>query len=318
MRCAARRNLAASAQTTSMPYPIIRTHDLTHRFSVSSVAVNKINLAVMESSIYGFLGPNGSGKTTTLSLLLGLIPIQEGAVEIFGRDFTANRLAVLRRVGSLIEAPSIYGHLSAHENIEVYRRLYGMNATRTKEVLDMTGIANTGSKAARKFSLGMKQRLAVAIALLPQPKLLVLDEPTNGLDPAGILELRELIRDLNAQHGVTVLVSSHILSEVEKIVSDIGIIRDGSLVFQGTRDTLLRQGKSVLHIRTSDNLRAAELLRDCQHNVTNGTVDVPFVDDREVGRLNRLLLENGIDVYQLDSRISNLEQLFLQLTTTHP
>jgi ABC-type Na+ transport system ATPase subunit NatA len=174
----------------------IRTVGLSHQFSRNITTLNDLNMEVKRGEIYGFLGPNGSGKTTTLSLLLGLIRPQQGRIELFGQSLLTDRIGILKRIGSLIESPSLYGHLTASENIEVYRGVYGMSRAATGEVLNLVGLGDTGTKRVKKFSLGMKQRLSIALALLPQPELLILDEPTNGLDPNGMIELRELIKTL--------------------------------------------------------------------------------------------------------------------------
>src|SRR5687767_14574926 len=208
---------------------VIRTSGLSYHYSRDVQTLHNINLLVERGSIYGFLGPNGSGKTTTLSLLLGLLKAQKGDIEMFGQHLHANREAILSKIGSLIETPSLYGHLTARENLEVYRNTYGASKARIEEVLEIVGLADTGKKVAKKFSLGMKQRLSIALALLPNPELLILDEPSNGLDPAGIIELRALVKALNKEHGMTILISSHILSEVEKMVSHLGIIYKGRM-----------------------------------------------------------------------------------------
>ncbi|HMK03409.1 MAG TPA: ATP-binding cassette domain-containing protein, partial [Ferruginibacter sp.] len=170
--------------------PVIQTSGLSYHYSRDVQTLYDINLRVERGSIYGFLGPNGSGKTTTLSLLLGLLNTQKGDIEIFGQHLHANREAILGKIGSLIETPSLYAHLTARENLEVYRNTYGATKARIGEVLEIVSLSDTGKKVVKKFSLGMKQRLSIALALLPNPELLILDEPSNGLDPAGIIELR--------------------------------------------------------------------------------------------------------------------------------
>lgn len=230
-----------------MHTPVLATEGLTYHYHKEQPALAGIDLRVERGSLYGFLGPNGSGKSTTLRLLLGLLPQQQGSIRLFGEDLRRQRVPLLRRVGALIETPALYGHLSARENLEVYRPLYGAPATRSTDVLELVGLAETGRKRAARFSLGMKQRLALALALLPKPELLVLDEPTNGLDPAGIVELRLLLQRLRTEEGTTVLVSSHLLSEVEKLATHVGIIAQGRLRFQGTLPELydLRSGGSL-------------------------------------------------------------------------
>ena len=240
----------------------IETIGLSHTFS-NEVALRDVHLAVPSASIYGFLGPNGAGKTTTLRLVLGLLRRQHGTIEVFGRSLDRHRLEILRRVGSSIESPSVYGQLTARENLEVWRRVFRCPSRRIAQVLELVGLASAGSKRADQFSLGMKQRLSIAVALLHEPTLLILDEPTNGLDPHGILEMRALLSTLNTEHGVTVLVSSHILSEIERIVTHVGVIHRGTMRFQGTLAALLsRQETSAFtRIETSDNAAALEIAR---------------------------------------------------------
>lgn len=216
----------------------IEIKDLTYRYSKEETILNNISLQVPEGCIYGFLGPNGAGKTTTLRLILGLLKKQKGSIRLFNQSFDDHRIEILKRTGSLIESPSLYAHLTALENLTVLQKIYQCPTTRIKEVLDLVGLSNTGRKKAGKFSLGMKQRLSIAMALLPAPSLLILDEPTNGLDPGGIVEIRELLKKLNKQHQLTIVISSHLLSEIEKLVTHTGIIHRGRMVFQGPLEKL--------------------------------------------------------------------------------
>lgn len=185
---------------------IIQTEALTYHFNKQQRTLDDINLRVEKGSIYGFLGPNGAGKTTTLRLLLGLLKKQTGSIRLFGKEFDQHRLETLQNIGSLIEQPSLYGHLTAKENLQVYRKVYGAPKENMASALQLVGLEGTGAKKAKQFSLGMKQRLSIAIALLHNPELLILDEPTNGLDPNGIVETRELIKKLNREKGVTIIV----------------------------------------------------------------------------------------------------------------
>ncbi len=243
---------------------IIKTTNLNFSFGSGQKTLQDVNLKVPKGSIYGFLGPNGAGKTTTLRLVLGLLKNQNGAIEVFGKDIMKDRLEILKKIGSLIEQPSLYLHLTAKENLEIYRLTYGVDKSRIGEVLKMVGLGYTGKKKAKQFSLGMKQRLSIAVALLHQPELLILDEPTNGLDPNGIIETRELIKTLNKEFGVTILVSSHILAEVERMASHVGIIHKGKFLFQGTLSELqgLKSKQSFLQIETADNEKAISLLQE--------------------------------------------------------
>ena len=301
-----------------MSDPIIRTTHLSYHYSKDVKTLDDINLHIERGSIYGFLGPNGSGKTTTLSLLLGLLNNQQGGIEIFGKPLQANRVDILRKTGSLIESPSLYGHLTARENLEVYRPIYGVSKERINEVLEIAGLSETGKKQVKKFSLGMKQRLSIALALLPNPELLVLDEPANGLDPGGIIALRQLIKRLNREFGMTILISSHLLSEVEKMVSHIGIIFKGRMLFQGTLTQLhaLQQKNSRIMLHTSDNKAAFDLLQDHSPERDGERLSIAFQDLNQVAHINRLLNNHDLDVYLLHPKENDIEQLFIHLTTT--
>lgn len=217
---------------------IVRTQNLSKRYGETTV-VKGINLSVMEGTIYGFCGPNGAGKSTTLKMLLGLVRPTQGEISISGREMTAkNRIEILRQTGSLIESPSYYGHLTGRENLEILQGLLRVPKENVEQVLKIVRLDGQGKKKVSAYSLGMKQRLGLAAALLNFPKLLILDEPTNGLDPAGIQEMRELIRSLPEKYGMTIIISSHLLSEIDQIVDDIGIIANGKLKYQGSLERL--------------------------------------------------------------------------------
>ena len=246
---------------------IIKTSNLSYQYAKGIKTLSDISLQVERGSIYGFLGPNGSGKTTTLSLLLGLLKNQQGDIEIFGQHLQSDRINILKKIGALVETPSVYGHLTARENLEVYRKDYGVSGDRIDEVLHTVGLTDTGKKLVKRFSLGMKQRLAIALALLPNPELLILDEPSNGLDPAGIIELRELVKTLNKKYGMTIVISSHLLAEVEKMVSHVGIIYKGEILFQGTLPehyikTTWTYIFSIQRVMTSNNYLLTLLLQN--------------------------------------------------------
>ncbi|RYY38791.1 MAG: ABC transporter ATP-binding protein [Chitinophagaceae bacterium] len=294
----------------------IETKNLTHRFADKQVVLHDISLQVPKGSVYGFLGPNGAGKTTTLRLLLGLLRSQQGSIRLFGLDPATDRMAILKRLGSLIEQPSLYGHLTAKENLEVYRRIYGASKERVGAVLALVDLAATGKKKAKQFSLGMKQRLSIAIALLHRPELLILDEPTNGLDPNGIIETRELIRRLNREEGVTIIVSSHILAEVEKMATHVGIIHRGRLRFQGTLTELhaLQSGKSQLYLETSDNEAALHLLQGEGAVRQNGHLVLPLGAKEDIARIARTLVHGDIGLFRLQPQQQDLEQLFMEIT----
>ena len=299
---------------------LIKTEGLTFSFSKGVKTLDDVNLDVPQGSIYGFLGPNGAGKTTTLRLLLGLLRNQHGKIGIFNKEFVSHRLEILKNIGSLIEQPSLYGHLTAKENLEIYRRIYKCDRKRIQEVLKIVGLENTGKKKAKQFSLGMKQRLSVAITLLHQPGLLILDEPTNGLDPNGIIEMRELLKKLNKEHGTTVLVSSHILNEVERMATHVGIIHKGKMLFQGTLPELqqMKTKQSFLEIETNNNPGAMEILQ--QQFAAQQQYDkilIPYKDKHQAAHINKLLVTNGLDVYLLQPQHGDLEQLFIDITSNN-
>ncbi len=303
-----------------MHTPVIETTNLNFSFRNGTKTLDDINLVVPKGSIYGFLGPNGAGKTTTLRLLLGLLKNQQGRLRIFGKDFNSHRIEILKRLGSLIEQPSLYLHLTAKENLEIYRLVYKVDKSRIDEVLKIVGLDQTGKKKARQFSLGMKQRLSIAIALLHQPELLILDEPTNGLDPNGIIETRELIRKLNVEHGTTVIVSSHILNEVERMATHVGIIHKGKMLFQGPLTELqqMKTRQTSLEIETNDNVSAARLLESYQVKSVNGKLTLPFESREQTAGINKVLVQSGLSVYALHPQQNDLEQLFLDITSVNP
>jgi ABC-2 type transport system ATP-binding protein len=290
---------------------------LNYRFGKQDQIISNLDLQVPEGSVFGFLGPNGAGKTTTLRLLLGLLRLQEGDIRIFGQSLDKQRHRILRSVGSMIESPSMYAHLSARDNLRIWQKLYACPINRINEVLSLTGIADTGSKKTGRFSLGMKQRLGIAIALLHEPRLLILDEPTNGLDPGGIQEIRELLLQLNRQNGVTILVSSHILPEMEKTASHLGIIHRGKLLYQGTL-TGLSQMQPTTHqvlLQTADNSMAKDLLNVHGFNasVDHGGVRVCLNKNEDTTGIAPLLARESIGLYSMIPEKADLESIFLHL-----
>lgn len=297
---------------------VLETQGLTHAFDGVRVLDN-VELSVDEGSIYGFLGPNGAGKTTTLRLILGLLKRQEGTITVFGKDLARDRIEVLRRVGSMIESPSIYAHLTARENLVLLQKIYRCPLSRIDEVLRLVNLAGTGKKKAGQFSLGMKQRLAIAIALLPDPSLLILDEPTNGLDPNGIIEIRELLRSINKERGISILVSSHLLSEIDRLVSHVGIINKGRMMFQGTLDELKEQQERSTHctLETSDPGKTVAILNGAgiAAEMSDGRFVLPAMEKAALAKLNRQLVESGIEVYQLALERSDLERIFIDMVT---
>jgi ABC-2 type transport system ATP-binding protein len=296
---------------------ILKTKALNYYFNKQQKTLHDISLEVKKGSIYGFLGPNGAGKTTTLKLLLGLLKKQEGSIQLFGKELGDHRIECLKKIGSLIEQPSLYSHLTAKENLAIYRKIYGTSKERMDDVLQLVGLEATGKKKAKQFSLGMKQRLSIAIALLHNPSLLILDEPTNGLDPNGIIETRELIKKLNRENGVTVIVSSHILAEVERMATHVGIIHKGKMVFQGTLHELqnMKGSQSFLQLNTNNNEAAKLILSEYGAMSVNGYVVLPMKRKEDIPAINRHLVAHDIDVYLLQPQQNDLEQLFIDITS---
>jgi ABC-type multidrug transport system ATPase subunit len=294
----------------------ITTSGLTRHFG-DLTAVDSLDLAVPQSSVYGFLGPNGAGKTTTIRLLLGLIRPNAGEVQLFGQSLQSERIELLRRVGALVETPSLYPHLTGRENLEVTRRLSGGNRSQVERALAIVRLEQDAQRRVGHYSSGMRQRLGLALALLGEPELLILDEPTNGLDPAGIREMRDLICRLPEEHGVTVFLSSHLLSEVEQVATHIGIIHQGQMLFQGTPDELQAQLADHVTIEVDQPDVALRLLsqagwtsrRDGNHRLV-----VEVNGQSDVAMLNAHLVRAGVNVFHLNLKQPSLEDIFLKLT----
>ena len=295
---------------------IIETHDLCKQYG-NALRVAHLDLDVPEGSVYGFLGPNGAGKSTTLKMILGLVRPTAGDIRVLGKKMDGgNRLAVLRQVGSLIESPSYYGHLTGEENLRIVQTLRGVPEKNIREVLQIVRLDGQRGKRVAHYSLGMKQRLGLAAALLGYPKLLILDEPTNGLDPAGIQEMRELICSLPERFGMTVVVSSHLLSEIDQMADHVAIIREGELVFQDTLEALHGRSRHHLALRTTNNAVARAILQEksvpCQEE--EGYLILPILSDELAAQLTRLLGARNLGVIRLEERQKSLEDIFLELT----
>lgn len=295
---------------------VIETNNLTFNFGTQTV-VKSLSLQVPEGSIYGFLGPNGAGKTTTIKLLLNLLHTQQGDIKIFGMDFAHNRSQILSQVGSLIEQPAIYGHLSGRENLINRAILLQIPHTRVDEMLALVKLTHAAGKKASNYSLGMKQRLGIALSMLSDPKLLMLDEPTNGLDPNGIIEIRELLVRLVRDHGKTVFISSHLLAEIEKMATHVGIINFGEMLFQGPIKELQDISQPMVQIETDNTVDAANLLTKHGYNVTevkDECLSVAYQSKEGNAQINSLLHQNGYQVYSIHKVQKDLENLFLDIT----
>ena len=297
---------------------IITTQALTKQYG-SKPVVRDLALKVPPGSIYGFLGPNGAGKSTTMKMLLGLIKPTAGSIFILGQPMLEeNRLEILKNTGSLIESPSYYGHLSARENLQIICTLKNVLETGIDDVLRIVRLEKQQDKKVKNYSLGMKQRLGLAAALLGHPRLLLLDEPTNGLDPSGIQEMRELICSLPGKYGMTVLVSSHLLSEIDQMATHVGIIDRGVLIFQNDLASLHHHSRARIRLRTTDDGQAFRLLKKARLPVAaskdGSGLFLHSVEDSCVLRCGHLLTDQKIGILRLEEMQMSLEEIFLNLT----
>ena len=294
--------------------PVIETHDLCKSYNGRTV-VDHLNLTVPQGCVYGFLGPNGAGKSTSMKMLLGLVHPTGGSVELLGHTMNeTNRIPLLRQTGSLIESPSGYLHLTARENLAIVADLKGVAHKDIDRVLEIVHLTADANRKVGQYSLGMKQRLGIAMALLGSPKLLILDEPTNGLDPAGIQEMRALIQDMPAATGATVLISSHLLGEMEQMVEQVGIIDHGHMLFEGKLAELQRHSRGSVTLRLLDPAKAAPILRAHGIAADGGCVTLPPLRDDLLAALVQQLAMNGAGVVELTPHTKTLEEIFLSLT----
>jgi ABC-2 type transport system ATP-binding protein len=299
-----------------MPDTVIRTRGLTRRFG-NLVAVDRLDLEVPAGGVYAFLGPNGAGKSTTIRMLLGLLRPDAGEVEVGGFRMRRGEVRVLERVGALIESPSLYPHLTARENLEATRRMTGVSRSRTDPVLETVRLTDAADRAVSSYSTGMRQRLGIALSLLADPDMLILDEPTNGLDPAGMQEMRELILSLSRQEGRTVFLSSHLLAEVEQVATHVGILAAGRLRFEGTLPALRSHTEEQLRVGVSDAVAAREILTQKGWSAVvrdATTLQVMLGSDEQAARINAELVSAGLEVFHLSRVGGSLEDLFLELT----
>jgi ABC-2 type transport system ATP-binding protein len=304
-----------------MPHPAIETRGLTRRFGART-AVDQVSMTVPARSIYGFLGRNGAGKTTTLRLLLGLLRPDAGAVRIDGIDVARDRIAATRRIGALLEAHGFYTHLTGGENLDLARRLLGLPATETGRVLEAVELVEHARRRVADYSLGMRQRLGLARAMLGAPPVLLLDEPTNGLDPEGIAAMRRFLRELPDRTGATVLVSSHLLGEIEQVASHVGILSEGRLVLEGELAQLRRALGTEIEIGTDDPARARAIAAthgfdvDCREDTLVARVKAGEETRSASAALNRVLCVAGVRVHALALRERSLETLYRHAAAT--
>lgn len=297
--------------------PDIIIDNLHYGYSYRKLILDRLELEVPKGAIYGFLGANGAGKSTTIRSILGLLTPQKGSIRLFGKDIESNRLEVLGRVGSLIESPTIYKHLSGYDNLMISARYLHVAPQRIEAVLKLVDLQAHSRKTAGKYSTGMKQRLGMAMALLGDPELLILDEPTNGLDPSGIREFRQVIQRLHDQ-GKTIFLSSHLLGEIEKMATHVGILESGSLIFQGTVRELeqRKNGRFGVRLMTSDDQIARGLLQDRAvpiRAVENG-LELELTAQQELPGLIEMLVSQGVRINEVSPLKDDLEKLFIDLT----
>lgn len=295
---------------------MIETKDLCKTYGNCTV-VDHLNLCVPRGCVYGFIGPNGAGKSTSMKMLLGLVHPTSGSVRLMGQEVTEqNRIRLLRHTGSLIESPSGYLHLTAQENLQIIADLKDVKHTEIERVLDVVHLTQDKDKKVGQYSLGMKQRLGIAMALLGNPEILILDEPTNGLDPAGIQEMRALIAGMPEKTGATVLISSHLLGEMEQMVNRVGIIHHGKTLFDGSLQALRKHSQGDLNLRVLDVLKAMPILqrRGLPTVQKDGVLTLPPMPDFRLAEIVQELADSGAGVVELIRHTKSLEDIFLSLT----
>ncbi|WP_223607120.1 ABC transporter ATP-binding protein [Chryseobacterium sp. OSA05B] len=291
----------------------ITTKDLSYTIG-SKAILNNISLNVPEGSIYGYLGRNGAGKSTTIKLLLGLLEETDDKIFIQSKSLKQNRTEILASTGNLIESPCFYTKLTVHENLKYLDIIYHKGSKRIDEVLELVDLHKEKKKKASALSMGMKQRLGIAMAIFHDPQLLILDEPLNGLDPQGIFEMRKLFQHLNEQ-GKTIFLSSHILSELEKTATHIGIIEGGKMVFQGTKNELLSQVEKDVVLKVNNTEKAVSVLQESfsVSQYSPNKISVRANDGEKFNLLIKTVIDNGIEIYDIESQSTNLEQIFINL-----
>lgn len=296
-----------------MKKTIIETKNLSKSFT-NELSVDSLSITVKENEIYGFLGPNGAGKSTTMKMLLGLLSPSGGEIKLFGNTLKNNEMELLKNVGSLIEEPSYYSNLTGYENLKLVQKLLKLPKENIDKVLQIVKLEKQKDKLVKNYSLGMKQRLGIALAIIKFPKLLILDEPTNGLDPSGIHEIRELIKSLPKDYGMTVIISSHLLSEIEQMATTIGIINHGKLLFEGSIEELEEDERYLFETDNDD--RARFLLLESGFKISNSKeLILEETNKNYISSGIRLLVEERINIYQVRKIQKTLEEKFLELST---
>ncbi|QQK77675.1 ABC transporter ATP-binding protein [Salicibibacter cibarius] len=297
---------------------VLRTHKLTKQFK-HNTPVKDVNINIRKGEIYGFLGKNGAGKTTAIRMIMGLIQPSSGSIEMFGKHVKGNDQRPFERIGSIIETPGAYPNLTGEENLDIHRRYMGVQEKSSiDEALELVGLLEVKKRKVKNYSLGMKQRLGLAQALLHHPSLLILDEPTNGLDPRGIKEIRQLILELVETHQITVLISSHILSEIEHLATTVGIIHQGKLLKELTLDEINQKNRHYIELDVNDAQKASMLLEQKlnieQYQVMEQNMIRIYERTNESETINQVLMENQVGIKKINVSTDTLEDYFIHLT----
>ena len=293
---------------------ILETKQLSFSYKNKSV-LEGVDLAIPKGSIYGYLGKNGSGKTTTIKLLLGLLSAKQDSILFENKEFTSNRVDILSRVGSLIESPCYYDNLNGREHLEYLDIIFKQGKKRIQKVLKIVGLSNTQNLRVKKYSTGMKQRLGIAMAMFHNPDLLILDEPLNGLDPAGVHDMREIMLQLKSE-GKTILFSSHILGEIEKTCTHIGVLDQGSLLYQGELVHLLTNVSRKIYLRTNNAVLTLKILQEHSlksEKLNDSIITVYVSSDKDYNKVISLLVNNQIEIYSIETKENDLESVYLNL-----
>lgn len=300
----------------NMSNNIIEIQNLNFGFDKNKLILKEVNLKVPKSSIYGFLGSNGAGKSTTMRLIMGLFNDDQNSVKVFDTSVSNLYPEGLNKIGSLIDYPAFYDHLSGYDNLKIVCILRTLNEAKIDEILELVGLSEARNIKMKKYSLGMKQRLAIGLALISDPELLVLDEPVNGLDPNGMKEVRELLIKLNQEHGVTIFISSHLLLEIEKMVTHIGIISHGEIKFQGSKEELnelYRFQKTKFSLKNAKSFESI-LVENYQVEFKNETdCEIVTSSPQQISEINKILVNNGAEIYQI-SPAGGLEEWFMEIS----
>ncbi len=295
----------------------IQTTNLTKALQGKEI-VSNVNMNVKKGEIYGFLGPNGAGKTSIMKMLLNLVKPTAGTIEISGEKLTDSSYELLKKIGSIIEVPVFYEKMTGYENLELHAEYMGYyNKQTINETLELVGLKNINEKPVKEFSLGMKQRLAIARAILTKPELLILDEPINGLDPIGMKEMRNLFQMLNKEYGITILVSSHLLSEIEHIANTIGVINNGRLLKEVSMEQIRLENTEYIELVTPHQRKACVVLEDQLHiknyKVIDDCIIRIYTTNTPQAMISKELIGSGVDIESINKRVASLEEYFLNL-----